>query len=122
MGIEEMKDIIMEGDTFEPIVDNAEVISQLACLGEETRQASDFLDLVGNVLKALAKGFDLGAATMSDLVILFAYMLEFARPEGFTLINLDQYVINLLKPAKEVGFFLAAMPYFFSALTIQFVN
>ncbi len=47
----------------------------------------------------------MGAATMSDLVILFAYMLEFARPEGFTLINLDQYGINLLKHAKEVGIF-----------------
>jgi hypothetical protein len=30
MGIKEMKDIIMEGDTFEPIVDNEAVISQLA--------------------------------------------------------------------------------------------
>lgn len=70
-----------------------------------------------------ANWLDLGAATMSDLAILFAYTLEFARPEGFTLINLDQYVINLLKPAKEVGiFFLAAMPYLFSALTIQLVN
>ena len=37
MGIKEIKGIIMAGDTFGPIVDNAAGISQMAGLGEKTR-------------------------------------------------------------------------------------
>lgn len=91
--------------------------------GEETRKASDSLDSVGNVTKALAKGFGMSAATMSSLVILFAYLLEFARLEGFTLTSLDQYVVKIMKLANAVAiFFGEAMPYLLSALTIRAVN
>ncbi|MCK4801609.1 MAG: sodium/proton-translocating pyrophosphatase, partial [Anaerolineales bacterium] len=123
MGIKEMKGIIMAGDAFGPIVDNAAGISQMAGLEEETRKVGDALDAVGNVTKALAKGFSMGAATMSSLVILFAYLLEFARLEGFILSSLDQYVVNIIHPANAVAIYLgAAMPYLFSALTLRAVN
>ena len=48
MGIKEMKSIIIAGDTFGPIVDNAAGISQMAGLGDETRKVGDELYSVGN--------------------------------------------------------------------------
>jgi len=123
MGIKEMKGIIMAGDTFGPIVDNAAGISEMAGLGKETRQIGDSLDAVGNVMKALAKGYAMGAATMSSLVILFAYLLEYARLEGIQLVDIDQFVVNLIRPENAVAlFFGAVMPYLFSALTLRAVN
>jgi K(+)-stimulated pyrophosphate-energized sodium pump len=123
MGIVEMKGIIMASDTFGPVVDNAAGIGEMAGLGEETRAAADALDAVGNVTKALTKGYAMGAATMSSLVILFAYLLEVARLEGVQLTSLDQFMVNLVDPENAVAlFFGVAMPYLFSALTLRSVN
>jgi len=123
MGVKELKGIIMAGDTFGPIVDNAAGISQMAGLGEETRKVGDELDTVGNVTKALAKGYAMGAATMSSMVILFAYLLEYARLTGVEFNSLDDILINLIVPVNAVAiFFGAAMPYLFSSLTLRAVN
>ncbi len=123
MGAVEMKGIIMASDTFGPIVDNAAGISEMAGLSEETRAAGDALDAVGNVTKALTKGYAMGAATMSSLVILFAYLLEVARLKGVQLTSLNQFTVNLANPGTAVALFLGvAMPYLFSALTLRSVN
>ena len=123
MGVKELKGIIMAGDTFGPIVDNAAGISQMAGLGDETRKVGDELDTVGNVTKALAKGYAMGAATMSSMVILFAYLLEYARLTGVEFNSLDDILINLIVPVNAVAiFFGAAMPYLFSSLTLRAVN
>jgi len=89
MGIKEMKGIIMAGDTFGPIADNAAGISEMAGLGEETRKAGDALDAVGNVTKALAKGYAMGAATMGSIVILFAYLFELTRLQGIQVTHIN---------------------------------
>ena len=123
MGIKEMKGIIMAGDTFGPIVDNAAGISQMAGLGEKTRAAGDALDAVGNVTKALAKGYAMGAATMGSMVILFAYLFEVTRLTGIELNDIDDLLVNLVNPATVTAlFFGIAMPYLFSALTLRAVN
>jgi K(+)-stimulated pyrophosphate-energized sodium pump len=123
MGIKEMKGIIMAGDTFGPIADNAAGISEMAGLGEETRAASDALDAVGNVTKALAKGYAMGAATMGSMVILFAYLFEVARLRGIEVTSINDFFVNLVNPASVTGLFIGvAMPYLFSALTLRAVN
>ncbi len=123
MGIKEMKGIIMSGDTFGPIVDNAAGISEMAGLGRETRAAGDALDAVGNVTKALAKGYAMGAATMGSMVILFAYLFEVARLQNIELTSIGDFMVNLVNPATVTGlFFGVAMPYLFSALTLRSVN
>ncbi|MGD2105575.1 MAG: sodium-translocating pyrophosphatase [Anaerolineae bacterium] len=123
MGIKEMKGIIMAGDTFGPIADNAAGISQMAGLGDETRAAGDALDAVGNVTKALAKGYAMGAATMGSMVILFAYLFEVARLRGIELTSINDFLVNLVNPASVTGLFVGvAMPYLFSALTLRSVN
>ena len=123
MGIKEMKGIIMAGDTFGPIVDNAAGISEMAGLSKETRKAGDDLDAVGNVTKALAKGYAMSAATMGSMVILFAYLFEVARLQGIHLTNINDFFVNLTNPSNVTGlFFGIAMPYLFSALTLRSVN
>ena len=123
MGIKEMKGIIMAGDTFGPIVDNAAGISEMAGLGEKTRAAGDALDAVGNVTKALAKGYAMSAATMGSMVILFAYLFEVARLRSIELTGIDDFMVNLVNPANVAGLFAGvAMPYLFSAQTLRAVN
>ncbi|MEA3340857.1 MAG: sodium-translocating pyrophosphatase [Chloroflexota bacterium] len=123
MGIKEMKGIIMAGDTFGPIVDNAAGISEMSGLGEETRKAGDALDAVGNVTKALAKGYAMGAATMGSIVILFAYLFELTRIQGIPVTHINDLMVNLVNPASVTALFCGvAMPYLFSALTLRAVN
>jgi K(+)-stimulated pyrophosphate-energized sodium pump len=123
MGIKEMKGIIMAGDTFGPIADNSAGISQMAGLSGETRKAGDALDAVGNVTKALAKGYAMSCATMGSLVILFAYLFEIARLQGIRLTHLNDFWVNITNPANICGlFFGIATPYLFSALTLRSVN
>jgi len=123
MGIKEMKGIIMAGDAFGPIADNSAGISEMAGLSAETRKAGDTLDAVGNVTKALAKGYAMSAATMGSMVILFAYLFEVGRLQGIQLTNLNDFWVNLTHPANICGlFFGVAMPYLFSALTLRAVN
>jgi K(+)-stimulated pyrophosphate-energized sodium pump len=123
MGIKEMKGIIMAGDTFGPIVDNAAGISEMAGLGQKTRAAGDALDAVGNVTKALAKGYAMSAATMGSMVILFAYLFEVARLRGVELTGIDDFMVNLVNPSNVAGLFAGvAMPYLFSAQTLRAVN
>jgi K(+)-stimulated pyrophosphate-energized sodium pump len=123
MGLKEMKGIIMAGDAFGPIVDNSAGISEMSGLSEETRKAGDVLDAVGNVTKALAKGYAMSAATMGSMVILFAYLFEIARHRGIQLTNLNDFWVNLTNPANIAGLFIGiAMPYLFTALTLRSVN
>lgn len=123
MGLKEMKGIIMAGDAFGPIADNSAGISEMAGLSEETRKAGDTLDAVGNVTKALAKGYAMSAATMGSMVIFFAYLFEIARLQGIQLTNLNDFWVNLTNPVNICGlFFGIAMPYLFSALTLRAVN
>jgi K(+)-stimulated pyrophosphate-energized sodium pump len=123
MGIKEMKGIIMAGDTFGPIVDNAAGIGEMAGLGDKTRAAGDALDAVGNVTKALAKGYAMSAATMGSMVILFAYLFEVARLRGIKLTSIDVFLVNVVNPPNVAGLFAGvAMPYLFSAQTLRAVN
>ena len=123
MGMKEMKGIIMAGDAFGPIVDNAAGISEMAGLSEETRKAGDALDAVGNVTKAMAKGYAMSCATMGGLKILMAYLFEVARLQGIHLTSINDFMVNLVNPSNIAGFFFGiSTPYLFSALTLRSVN
>ena len=123
MGIKEMKGIIMAGDAFGPIVDNAAGISEMAGLSQETRQAGDALDAVGNVTKAMAKGYAMSCATMGSFKILMAYIFETARLQGIQVTSLNDFFVNLVNPVNMAAlFFGISMPYLFSALTLRAVN
>ena len=98
LSIKEMKGIIMPGDIFGPIADNATGISEMARLGEKTGAAGEALDAMGNVPKTLAKGYAMSAATMGSMVILFSYLFEIARLRGLGLNSIDDLMVNLVNP------------------------
>jgi K(+)-stimulated pyrophosphate-energized sodium pump len=78
LGMTEMKGIIMAADAFGPIVDNASGIAEMAGLGPQVRHTGDKLDAVGNITKAITKGYGMSCALMTSVVILFAYLLSAA--------------------------------------------
>jgi len=93
LGITEMKGIIMAGDAFGPIVDNAGGIAEMSGLGEEVRKSADVLDSAGNITKAITKGYSMSCALMTSVVILFTYITEISR-------HLDMPLADVVYNAK----------------------
>ena len=101
--------IIMSSDTFGPIADNADGIADMSGI---KAKGTEILDAIGNMTKAITKGYAMSCAVMSALVMLFAYAFE-----------AHITTINLTKPVVLSGLFLgAALPFLFSGLTIKAVN
>ena len=118
MGITAMKGIIMASDTFGPIVDNADGIAEMSGISDEVGDSIEMLDAVGNVTKAITKGFAMGCALLTSLVLLFTYVYEAEHLYGAKLIGIDVTRIHV-----AAGLFIGAMlPFLFSALAIRAVS
>jgi len=118
MGITAMKGIIMASDTFGPIVDNADGIAEMSGISNEVGDSIEVLDAVGNVTKAITKGFAMGCALLTSVVLLFTYVYEANSIYGAELIGIDVTKIHVI-----AGLFIGAMlPFLFSALAIQAVG
>jgi len=112
MGITAMKGIIMASDTFGPIVDNADGIVEMSGISDEVGGSIEVLDAVGNVTKAITKGYAMGCALLTSLVLLFTYVY------GAGLTSID-----LTKVPVIAGVFIGGMlPFLFSALAIRAVG
>lgn len=68
--------MIISNDAYGPIVDNARGLAEMGGLGEETIWVADELDSAGNTVKAVTKGFAIGAAGLTVISLLGAYMSE----------------------------------------------
>jgi K(+)-stimulated pyrophosphate-energized sodium pump len=126
LGLTEMKGVIMASDTFGPIVDNAGGIAKMSGVETQVENALDELDAVGNVTKAVTKGFSMTAAVMTSFALLFAFVSDAFRIQVGTLPTSIAEVapyFDLVNPMVIVGVLIGTtIPFIFSAMAILAVG
>jgi len=124
LGITEMKGIIMAGDAFGPIADNAGGIAEMSGMGEEVRRSAAVLDSAGNITKAITKGYSMSCALMTSVVILFTYIAEISRHLGQPLADVVYHAkFALVDPINITGIMIGStIPFLFSAQAIRAVG
>jgi K(+)-stimulated pyrophosphate-energized sodium pump len=124
LGITEMKGIIMAGDAFGPIADNASGIAEMSGIGEEVGTSASVLDAAGNITKAITKGYSMSCALMTSVVILFTYITEISRHLGLPLTDVVYHAkFALVDPVNITGIMIGStIPFLFSAQAIRAVG
>jgi len=78
--------MIVSGDAYGPVSDNAKGIAEQAGFSEKTIEVTDMLDAAGNTSKAITKGFAIGAAGLTVISLLAAFK-TLTKTAGFDLMN-----------------------------------
>ena len=114
--------MIISNDAYGPIVDNARGLAEMGGFGEDAIRTADELDSAGNTVKAVTKGFSIGAAGLTVISLLGAFMseanvaLEAAGKELIT-------GFDIMEPTVFFGILIGAgIPAVFSAMLILGVD
>jgi K(+)-stimulated pyrophosphate-energized sodium pump len=112
MGMLTTTGLIVSMDSFGPIADNAQGISELAGMKGNALKILPKLDSIGNTTKATTKGFAIASAVVAAVSLFESYLTDTGL-KG----------INIAHPEVFVGFLIGgAIPFLFSSLTIKAVS
>ena len=116
--------MIISNDAYGPIVDNARGLVEMGDLGDKALEIADSLDSAGNTVQAVTKGFSIGAAGLTVIALLGAFITEVNDGIAALGLNIEKLTgFDVTDPVVFFGLLVgAAIPPVFSAMLMLGVD